>query len=292
MTERSPVYWVDRGGRTRRLRDRIVARDLVLAMAAHSPLSARLAAEAGFDAIWASGFELSALYGVPDESVLTMQQHLVMTRAIAAAVDLPVIADVDTGFGDITHTVTEYQRVGASAVVVEDKVFPKRTSLDESAQHELVSVTAFEGKLRAACAARVAPEFLVIARTEALIAGLGQAEALTRAHAYATAGADAVLVHSKARTAEEIESVARAWDGAVPLVIVPTAYPEMDAARARRLGNVAMMIFGNHGIRASVAAMRTAFAAIRQDGGTRRVEPSLATVADVMALQSRSGAVS
>ncbi len=274
----------DRGGRTRRLRDRITERDLVLAMAAHSPLSARLAEEAGFDAIWASGFELSALYGVPDESVLTMQQHLAMTRAIVEAVALPVIADVDTGFGDVVATVREYERIGVSAVVIEDKVFPKRSSLDESARHELVGIAEFQAKIRAACVARVAPEFVIVARTEALIARLGEDEALARGLAYEAAGADALLVHSKAPTPDEIERVSRAWTGRIPLVIVPTAYPMMDAARARALGNIAIVIFGNHGIRASVAAMRRVFAGIRRDGGALGVEGEIASVSEMFGL--------
>src|SRR4051794_10828936 len=97
------------------------------AMAAHSPLSAVLAEEAGFDAIWASGFELAALYGLPDVSLISMAEHLAMVRAIAGRCVLPIVADVDTGFGNainVLHTVREYERAGAAAVVIEDKQFP------------------------------------------------------------------------------------------------------------------------------------------------------------------------
>jgi phosphoenolpyruvate phosphomutase len=287
MSERRAVDWVDRGGRTSTLRDRIAARDLVLAMAAHSPLSARLVEEAGFDAIWASGFELATLYGVPDDSIITLRQHLAMTAAMVAAVRLPVIADIDTGFEDVDHTIREYQHIGVSAVVMEDKVFPKQSSLTPGARHELVSIEEFQAKIRTALAARVAPGFQIIARTEALIAGLGQAAALARGRAYEAAGADALFVHSKATTVAEMESFSRAWDGKIPLVIVPTTFPEMDAARARALGNVAVMIFGNHAMRASVAGMRRALTRIAKDGGTRNVEGEIASVADLLALQRR-----
>src|SRR3954464_15497502 len=101
------------------LRSHLQARRLIRAMAAHSPLSAILAEEAGFDAIWASGFELSALYGVPDVSLLSMTQHLDTTRAMAERCALPVIADVDTGYGNainVMHTVRQYAAAGAAAV--------------------------------------------------------------------------------------------------------------------------------------------------------------------------------
>lgn len=95
----------------RRLRQSIKTKGLAHVMAAHSPLSAKLVEEAGFDAIWASGFELSALYGLPDVSLVTMTQHLDMVRAIAGGCNLPIVADVDTGFGNainVLHTVREY----------------------------------------------------------------------------------------------------------------------------------------------------------------------------------------
>jgi phosphoenolpyruvate phosphomutase len=114
------------------LRQKIRDRGLVHIMAAHSPLSARLAEEAGFDGLWASGFELSALYGLPDVSLISMTQHLDMVRAIAGQSSLPIVADIDTGFGNavnVIHAITEYERAGAAAVVIEDKTFPKVTSL-------------------------------------------------------------------------------------------------------------------------------------------------------------------
>ncbi len=203
---------------------------LAHAMAAHNPLSARLAERAGFDAIWGSGFELSASYGVPDASLLSMSVHLETMRAIAGAISIPLIADIDTGFGNavnVSHVVPQFEAAGASAVVMEHKTFPKDTSLRSGARQELVRVEEFQGKVAAACAARRDPDFVVIARVEALIAGLGQAEASRRASAYVEAGADAILIHSKQKTPDEILEFVRAWRGAVPLVLVPTAYPQL-----------------------------------------------------------------
>ena len=270
------------------LRKTIKERGLARVMAAHSPLSARLAQEAGFDGIWASGFELSALYGLPDVSLLSMTQHLDMTRAMAAQTSLPIIADIDTGFGNainVIHAIKEYERAGAAAVVIEDKSFPKVTSLVEGGRQDLVPIKEFQGKITAAIDNRISADFLIVARTEALIAGLGESEALARALAYEEAGADMILVHSKQDTPAEIESFVRNWQGKSPIVIVPTAYPEMTEQRARALGKVKILIYGNHAIRASIQAMQDTFANIIKHGGAQEVGNDIATVKEVFRLQ-------
>lgn len=275
-------------GQGRTLKDGLAERGLLHVMAAHSPLSARLAEEAGFDGVWASGFELSALYGLPDVSLISMTQHLDMVRAIASQSALPIVADIDTGFGNalnVIHAVEHYERAGAAAVVIEDKTFPKVTSLVAGGRQELLRIEEFQGKIEAAVATRRDRDFLVIARTEALIAGRGQEEALTRAAAYAAAGADMILVHSKQRTPDEIECFVRAWTGAAPLVIVPTAYPDMNEARIRALGGIAMVIYGNHALRASVTAMQDVFARIRRDGGIHHVDRDIVPVEEIFRLQ-------
>ncbi|MFO1157579.1 MAG: phosphonopyruvate hydrolase [Reyranellaceae bacterium] len=271
-----------------KLRETLARSGLVEAMAAHSPLSAMLAAEAGFDAIWASGFELSAMYGVPDVSIVSMTQHLDMTRAMVDRSGLPVVADIDTGFGNainVLYAIEQYEKAGAAAIVMEDKSFPKVTSLIAGGRQDMVRIEEFQGKIEAARSARRDPAFVIVARTEALIAGLGQDEALKRARAYEAAGADMILVHSKQRTPDEIEGFAKAWDGKAPLALVPTAYPQMTVARVRALGKVGLLIWGNHAIRASVGAMRETFARIRRDGGIHSVEASIATVDEVFDLQ-------
>ncbi|MEP6619439.1 MAG: isocitrate lyase/phosphoenolpyruvate mutase family protein [bacterium] len=261
---------------------------LIRAMAAHSPLSAMLVEEAGFNAIWASGFELSALYGLADVSLITMSEHLAMVRAMAARCSIPIVADIDTGFGNainVIHTVREYERAGAAAVVIEDKQFPKVTSLREGARQELVRVEEFQGKIEAAVQARQSEEFMVIARTEALIAGQGDAEALRRARAYADAGADMILVHSKQKTSAEIERFVAAWDRTPGIVIVPTSYPDLDEQRIVELARIHMVIYGNHGIRAAVRAMRETFAEVARSGSAASVQNSVASVEEIFALQ-------
>src|SRR4051794_18583114 len=138
------------------LRDKVASGGLAVLMSAHNPLSARLAEEAGFDGIWASGFELSAAYGVPDASLLSFSQHLDMTRAIIEQVPLPLVADLDTGYGNainVGHVVGAYARAGSAAIVLEDKTFPKDTSLLAGGRQELVRIEEFQGKIEAARAA-------------------------------------------------------------------------------------------------------------------------------------------
>jgi phosphonopyruvate hydrolase len=270
------------------LKDRLAASDLVTLMSAHNPLSARLAEEAGFDGIWASGFELSAAYGVPDASLLSFTQHLDMTRAIIEQVAVPVVADIDTGYGNainVSHVVAAYAGAGAAAVVMEDKLFPKDTSLLAGGRQELVRVEEFQGKIEAAREAGKLHDLIVIARTEALIADLGLDEALRRGMAYAEAGADLLLVHSKRKTPDEIVAFTERWQGKIPLVIVPTAYPDLTEAKVRALGKIRIVIYANHAIRAAVSAMRQVFAQIRRDGGIHQVDKQIASVEDIFELQ-------
>ncbi len=271
------------------LRARLDVGRPALAMAAHNPLAAKLAAAAGFDAIWGSGFELSASYAVPDASIIPMGTHLELMRAIGEVQDAPIVADIDTGFGNavnVAYAVPRYEAAGVAAVVIEDKTFPKDSSLRPGGRQELLAVGEFQGKIEAA---KAASGVLVVARTEALIAGLGLDEALRRGAAYAEAGADAVLIHSKQKTPDEILAFCRAWPGQVPLVLVPTSYPQLSFADVAALGKVGLIICGNHAIRAAVAAMQSVFARIIAEGGIAGVEADIASVADVFALQGDAG---
>lgn len=274
------------------LRDAIAREGLAHAMAAHNPLSARLAERAGFHAIWASGFELSAAYGVPDASLLSMSQHLDMTRAICEQVAIPVIADIDTGYGNainVGHVVAAYDRAGVGAVVIEDKTFPKDTSLLAGGRQELVRVEEFQGKIEAACAARSAEGPLVIARTEALIAGAGLEEAQRRGRAYVEVGADLILVHSKQKTPHEVLAFAAHWDLPTPIALVPTAYPDLTEAKMRATGKIGLVIYGNHAIRAAVTEMKRVFARIREEGGIKSVDREIVSVEEIFELQDVSG---
>jgi len=253
---------------------------------AHDALGARLAERAGFDAVWASGFELSAAGGLPDIGLVTMTEQLAASQSMARSVALPVLADCDTGYGDehnVAHMVRCFEAAGVAAVSIEDKTFPKRNSF-LPAEQELVPAAEFVAKLRAAKAAQHGRDFAVVARTEALVAGLGPAEALRRGRAYAAAGADAVLIHGKDPSPDEVLEVVRAWRSPVPLILVPTTYFTVTAAELEALG-VRMVIYANHGLRSAVRAMEETFARILATGSTAAVEGEIASLAEIFALQ-------
>src|ERR671925_376522 len=223
-----------------KLRQLFARPGIIKVVGAHDALSAKLIERAGFDAIWASGFEISAsLKCIPDASFITSSEQLEIERNIAEAVTIPVIADCDTGYGNalnVKRTVNDRERAGVAAICIEDNVYPKRCSFYAGVRRELIPIDEHCGKIRAAKAAQTVPDFMVIARTEALIAGWGREEALKRAHAYADAGADAVLIHSKSKTFDELRAVARAWSGRVPMVVVPTIFDGVTAAELEEAG--------------------------------------------------------
>jgi len=265
---------------------------LVRVVGAHSGLSARLVEASGFDAIWASGFELSTSHGLPDASILTMSELLEAARNMHEVVSIPVIADCDTGFGDIPNVVNmvrRYEASGIAGVCIEDKVFPKLNSFVADG-HELIDVGRFAMKLRAAKRAQRGSDLVVIARTEALIAGGDVAEALRRAEVYVEAGADAILVHSRASTPAEIWAFLDRWDQRAPVVVVPTTFFAVDAHELERRG-VRMVIYANHGLRAAVRAMQDTFRQLHESGSSRVVEDRIASVSELLELQGMTALI-
>jgi phosphoenolpyruvate phosphomutase len=259
---------------------------LVRIAGAYNGVSARLVERSGFDAIWASGFEISTSYGVPDAGILTMSELLETARVMNEAANLPILADCDTGFGDIRNVermVHMYEAAGIAGVCIEDKQFPKLNSFVDG-DHELVPVQVFQAKIRAAKAAQGSTEFLVVARTETFIAGRSLEEALMRAHAYADAGADAILIHSKLSAPTEVLGFARAWKKRTPLIVVPTTYFRTRLSDFDEVG-IRAVIYANHAMRAAVRAMSETLIAIHTHGSTECVEQNIARVADLFELQ-------
>ncbi|MEA2490807.1 MAG: phosphoenolpyruvate phosphomutase [Acidobacteriota bacterium] len=253
---------------------------------AHNALGAKMAERAGFDGVWSSSFEISASHGVPDASILGQSDHLAAAREMCASVDIPILVDCDTGYGEGTqfaHAVRQFEAAGVAAVCIEDKQFPKLNSFIAGRQ-ELASIDDFLDKLAAGKRAQRSSDFAIIARTEALIAGCGRDEALLRARAYADAGADAVLIHSKATTVDELASVAGAWDRVTPLVSVPTTYYEVTANELAALG-FKIVIYANQGLRSALRAMELAYAQILRSGSTASVEDHLMPMKSIFELQ-------
>jgi len=268
------------------LRDLFAQEGVIRLVGAHDGLSARLVETNGFDGVWASGLEISASHTVPDANILTMTQYLEASSVMNDAVSIPVVADCDTGYGNssnVMHMVRKYEAAGIAAVTMEDKKFPKVNSFIPGRQ-ELAPVAEFVGKILAAKNVQQSEDFMVIARTEALIAGWGQEEALRRAHAYVDAGADAILIHSKAKTPDEIVTFTEAWDFSAPLVIVPTTYPMLSIEETDRLG-IRMVIYANQGLRASIKAMDEVFAEIMREGKLDTIEDRITPLSTVFELQ-------
>lgn len=260
---------------------------IVQAAGAHDAITARLAERHGFDTVWASGLGITAARGVPDTGILPMTEMLAAAKLIDEACALPVIADCDTGFGDaddFADAVREYERAGVAGVCIEDQAFPKRNSLDERGGHTLATIAEFCNKLRAGKQAQARSEFVLIARVEAFIAGLDEDEAYTRATAYADAGADAILIHSRARDSGEVAGFAGRWAARLPLVAVPSSYPGVTASELERLG-VRMVIYANQALRASVKAMDEALGRIRDEGSAGPLEAEIAPVSAIFDLQ-------
>src|SRR5690242_18887393 len=251
---------------------------------AHDALSARLIERAGFDGVWASGFAISAsLKCIPDASFITSSEQLEVERNIAEAVSIPVIADCDTGYGNalnVMRTVNDRERAGIAAICIEDNVYPKRCSFYAGVRRELIPIEEHCGKIKAAKAAQTVPDFMVIARTEALIAGWGQEEALKRAEAYAEAGADAVLIHSKSKKFDELKTVYKAWSGRVPLVVVPTIFDQTTAVEMEEAG-AKIIIYANQPVRAAIRAMRDTLDLIKKDTRPGAANDRIVTLPEV-----------
>ena len=264
---------------------------LLAGVGARDALDARLIEEAQFDFVWASSFCISAANCVPDSSILSMTQFLDAARAMNEAVRLPVVFDADTGYGNehnVAYATKRIEEAGLAALCIEDKVFPKETSLRPGARHDLLPIEEFARKIGSVVSTRRNGDFVIIARTEALIAGLGQEEALRRAHAYEEAGADCILLHSKSKSAFEVVQCLRAWTGKARFVLVPTNYPELIEPVIEELGKVAMVIYGNHSVRASVKAVRGVLSEMRAAHGAHTVGDRLATLEEVFSLQKDS----
>jgi phosphoenolpyruvate phosphomutase len=225
---------------------------------AHDALSAVLLERAGFPALWVSGYALSAAqFAMPDVNLVTMTESVEATRRIAESVNVPVIVDADNGFGDATNVmraVREYGLAGAAGVCIEDNTFPKRCSLYPGAPRELVSIEEMCEKLQAARRAADAFGILLIGRVESLIANLGAADAIKRANAYAEAGADAVLIHSKSFA--PLQEIARSGRLKKPLIAVPTLFGQTTFEEMAACG-IAGAIYANQMLRSMVHSCLT-----------------------------------
>jgi phosphoenolpyruvate phosphomutase len=254
---------------------------------AHDGLSAMLVERLGFEGLWASGLAISSAYGVPDAGLLTMTELHAAAVQMRQASELPIVADVDAGFGDrnvVRRMVRLYESAGVDAVCIEDKQYPKRNSFTDL--HVLEDPRVFAARIAAAKDAQRDDGFMVVARHESFIVGMGLQDALERAELSREAGADGILVHSKSRTANEVASFCRQWRDRghhTPVFVVPTTYNQTTAAELRAAG-VSVVIYANQLIRASVQAMQDVLESVRDNGRTAEVEDRMTNVATLFEL--------
>ena len=199
-----------------RLRDLLAGPEMIVAPFVFDCLQAKLAAAAGFDAVYMTGFGTAAARGYPDLGLLTMTEMVANARAISQSVNVPVICDADTGYGNplnVWRTVREYEDAGASAMHIEDQVFPKRCGF--LAGKQVIAMDAMVPKVHAACDARRDRSLVIIARTDALQVN-GWDDVVRRAHAYRAAGADLIFVDG-IKTIDDLKRYAEKL-GDLPLV--------------------------------------------------------------------------
>ncbi len=258
------------GGRAprARLRELLAGPRPLMAPGAYDALSARLVEQAGFDAVYMTGFGTTAsLIGRPDVGLLSAAEMVDNARRIAAAVDVPVIADADTGYGNainVVRTVQLYEQAGVAGIQLEDQVMPKRCGHMNG--KVLVAADEMAGKVRAAVAARRDPDLVVIARTDA-VAVTGLDDALERARAYADAGADLLFVEAPT-TEADVEEVATKLAGVAPLVFnwaEGGRTPPLSMERMAELG-FALVLYPIGTLLAATAGIRSLLAALHAQG--------------------------
>jgi 2,3-dimethylmalate lyase len=256
-----------RPGGAARLRALLDSGQTIVAPGAFDPLSARLVEEAGFPAVYMTGFGTSAaLIGRPDVGLLTMTEMAGNAARIAACVDIPVIADADTGYGNplnVIRTVGAYEAAGAAGLHIEDQVAPKKCGHMEGKL--VIPAEEMAAKVRAAVAARSQPEFVIIARTDAR-APEGLERALERGRMYREAGADALFIEAVV-SEQEAEEAVRAFPD-VPLLFnwaEGGKTPPISLGRLTGLG-YRIVIFPISTLLAATAAMRAILSEISQAG--------------------------
>ena len=256
-------------------------------MEAHNGLSAKIVEETGFKGIWGSGLAISAAMGVRDNNEASWTQVLDVCEFMSDSTSIPILLDGDTGFGNFNNMrrlVKKLEQRSIAGVCVEDKLFPKTNSFIGGEMQPLADMEEFCGKIKAAKDTQLDPDFCVVARIEAFIAGWGLEEALRRAEAYHQAGADAILVHSKKSDASDIQAFMTEWDQRHPVVIVPTKYYSIPTELFRDLG-ISLIIWANHNLRSSIAAMQDTTRKIYEAENIACVHDEIVSVSEIFRLQ-------
>ncbi len=244
---------------------------------------------ATFDAMWSSSLTASASKGKPDIETVTTSERLQLVQDSLEVSSKPLIYDGDTGgHPEIFHfTVRSLENLGVSACIIEDKTGLKQNSLfGTERKQQLEDIDAFCAKIRAGQAAKRNPDFMIVARLEALIAGWGEEEALKRARAFIDAGADAIMIHSKEKSPDEVLSFLDAYskfDRKVPVVTVPTSYNSITEDELVAAGSQ-IVIYANHMLRAAYPAMMGVAESILVHSRSKEADSTLLPVKKIITL--------
>jgi 2-methylisocitrate lyase-like PEP mutase family enzyme len=260
----------------RALRERLARSEILVVPGAFDALTGRLLERAGFEAIYRGGYAASAAaFGLPDLGITSSTEMVDHARRLCSAVGIPVIADADTGYGEVAQvirTVHELERAGVAGIQLEDQVFPKRCGHMDG--KDVIAPELHEQKLRAALAARADPDTLIVARTDA-IAVTGLDDAIARAHRYADAGADVIFVDAP-RSEDELRAIGASGVGK-PLLVNISEYgrtPDLGAAAFEALG-FSIALYPTSTLFAASQSTKELAASLRASGSTRAIAPRM-----------------
>ena len=286
--------------RVRALRECIDRKGFARILEAHNGLSGIIAENVRvqkngttleYDGIWESSLTDSASKGLPDASIVGYDSRIHTIDEILNVTSKPIVVDGDTGGepAQFEYLVQNLERLGVSAVIIEDKIYPKRNSLDASANQDLEDPYSFAEKIQAGKEVAISDDFMVISRLESLISGAGVADALDRAERYIVAGTDGIMIHSNKSDPREILEFADAYKtlcnrlGRRPILVsVPTTYNTLSDADLVANG-FNLIIHANHMLRAAYKAMSEVAGAILTGGGSLDANPLCAPVSDIFA---------
>jgi 2-methylisocitrate lyase-like PEP mutase family enzyme len=249
-----------------RLRRRVEQRDGLVVPGAFNAMSARVVADQGFEAVYLTGAGLTNMhYGVPDLGIIGLRDVADATARIRDAVDIPLLVDADTGFGNavnVWHTVRALERAGADAIQLEDQMFPKRCG--HFSGKEVAPLPEMLGKIRAAADARVDPDFLIIARTDSR-AVLGFEAAVERAQAFADAGADVLFVEAT-ESLDEVRRLPTLLNRPQLVnIVIGGKTPPLPAEELGKMG-YGIVLYANAALQGAVAGMQRALGVLKRDG--------------------------
>ena len=284
------------GKRMKTLRRLIDVKPIVRILEAHNGLTGQIVEKTSiekngkkieFDGIWESSLTDSTAKGKPDTELVDFTSRFNTIEEILEVTTKPIIVDGDTG-GRIDHfkfRVKTLERLGVSAIIIEDKIGDKRNSLfEKTIDQQQDSIKDFSRKIHEGKLSQVTTDFMIIARVESLILGKGMDDALKRADAYVAAGADGIMIHSKERDGKEIIEFCENFQNKVPLVVVPSTYAHMTESELKDLG-VNVVIYANHLLRSAYPAMIKAAQSILENNRSEEASKKYCmSIKDILSL--------